>query len=55
MGIELIIGLLAASAGSGAAALGAGHFASSNIDDPAGLREVMRQNGWGSVADHIPG
>lgn len=55
MGIELIIGLLAASAGSGAIALGMGNIASSNIEDPVGLRAILREQGLGSLADQIPG
>lgn len=55
MGIELVIAALAASAGSGALALGAGNFASANIEDPVGLRAILREQGMGSLADHIPG
>lgn len=53
--LAIVAPFLLAAAGSGAIALGAGHFASANIEDPAALRDLLRQQGMGSLADQIPG
>lgn len=55
MGIELIIASLLGSAIAGSLGLGALNFASNNIEDPAGLRQILRDNGLAWLADHIPG
>lgn len=53
--LAMIIGGTAVMSGSTALAGALGAWSWTQVEDPAGVKQIMRDQGFGSLADNLPG